>query len=542
MKIYSFVLLALFLLSTALCHTYVQVGVNSNFLIDEGKVYFAQSDGTLAVLNLATGEVIARKKNIYYSDTLKIVENGLFVFTYSQLTMLNKNTLKVIWQTNVSHRPIIRDNILVSYDGNGLVECRELTTGKVLWSYNLEGALYYEIKNGKVLVFREAVYEGPNVKPAVVLLDLSTGKELLHRTTPPNVHYLDVAFDGEKIYISSGNFKGEHIPNLTRFDSGRPTAIFERMLIWDLAGNELESTPISDGKNKRLDDELPWRKGKKNNNPSISYDEYTKTNFEFDGANICIAAPFRYGSRDDQDSEHFVEVELTSEKENWKGYLPYLKYPEKVVEVLLTENILLIGTDFGHVEAIDRTTGQSKWMYIFPTFRRTMSYSSYGMPPMMATAAKTYEEENKHKKPESGFVLVGAKNPSIPNVIFDPNPAPNPYKDLTAYLVIAWICVLIPIFATGCIIWLAKKNSMDARVSAIFAFIVVIISLMLVTNFGRVSISSAIGFRVAILAALITTAVYAVIAIKNKNWVSGWLVLLLTLATGLLIFPAFLRL
>jgi len=68
-------LILLSISSTALCHIFIQVGVNSNIVVDEGKVYFAQSDRSLTVLNLETGAVIARKHDNDYAGTFLLVED-----------------------------------------------------------------------------------------------------------------------------------------------------------------------------------------------------------------------------------------------------------------------------------------------------------------------------------------------------------------------------------------------------------------------------------------------------------------------------------
>jgi len=531
--------------STAHCYTYHQVGVNSNFLVDQDKVYFAQSDGTLTVLNLDTGDVVARNRNIDYGGTLQLAENGILVCTYGELTVLNMNTLEVIWQAKEEFNPVIEGNRLVSYDGYGLIDCRDLATGKTLWSYDLPGALEFAAQKGKLLVFREAVYDGPIGVPAVVLLDMDSGKELLHRTTPPNVHFLGAFFNGEKIYLPSGRYKGEHTPNLTRYDTGRPSARFERMLVWDLEGNELASVPVSGGELKTpdggdafqfgdsvfarnrvwesIDDVPPWRVGGgKEVSREVCVDkmkEVAITCFDCGSAIVSVTVTADFGSRFDPDPERSVEVALKSEKDNWKGFLPYLKNPGKVVIVELTEKLLLLGTDLGHVEAVDRVTGHSKWMYVFPTIRQTMSYSSYGRPPMMATAAKTYEKENRHKQPESGLILAGTDRRSTPKVSFDPEPA-NPYRRLPLFLAIAWAGILIPIGFTGFVVRLAKKRNWAARIPAVITLMLAMTAVATFYFYGYVSIPTAFCFRGAIAVPLIVAAIFALQTIKEKHWIS----------------------
>ncbi|UCE50130.1 MAG: PQQ-binding-like beta-propeller repeat protein [Phycisphaerales bacterium] len=563
------VLLALLVLVTpALCHTYVQVGVNSNFLIDDGKVYFAQSDGTLTALNLDTGEVLARKSNIKYGGTLRLVDKGILMRTYKQLAVLDQSTLEVIWQAKDEYDSTIEDDRVVSYDGNGLVDCRDLETGKILWSYNLLGALDIVVQKAKVLLFRSAVYEGPKGTPAVVLLDLESGQELMHKTTPPNVHYLEAYFDGERIYLPTGSYKGQHTPNITRYNAGRPSAHFERLVVWDLAGAEVESIPVPAGFEthkprrdkafvlgdkvfargrvwKSLEDVPPQREGCgrpiSRRPPEDSRKEVTATRFDLADGTVTITTTTDYGPRFDLEAERNTGVELKSSTGNWRASLPYLKNPGQVVVVAATDKKILLGTNLGHVEAINRQDGQSQWMYVFPTMRRTMSYSTYGMPPMMAKAAATYRRDNEDNKPECGLMLEDADEPSQPKVVFDPEPA-NPYSRLPLYLTIAWTGVLLPVLLTVLVIVLCRKRQLDVRIPAASGLVLAIGAVCCFFFYGRVSIATAIGFRFGMAIPLAVASQYAVRSLRQKREISGALVLLAALALGIFILPTFLRL
>ncbi len=94
---------------------------------------------------------------------------------------------------------------------------------------------------------------------------------------------------------------------------------------------------------------------------------------------------------------HIVEgdrplmIGLESEDHKWTGTLPYLPSPGIVFAVGSTADRIVLGSNLGHVECLDAATGKSLWMYLFPTIRHTMSYSSRGLPPYMATAAAIHK-------------------------------------------------------------------------------------------------------------------------------------------------------
>ncbi len=434
-------------------YTYRQVGVASNFVIREDKVYFSQSDDSLTILDLETGDVVLRKKDVFPARTLQSTDVGILLQSHRGMALLRPVTLDVIWQAEKRHGSLLGEQRLIAQDGNGLVECRALATGNVLWSYKLPGALDVVVERGKVLVFRSAVYEGRNGVPAVVLLDLKTGKEILHKTTPPGVHYIEAFFDGERVYLAAGTYKGEYTPNITRYDKGRPSACFEHLLIWDLSGHEIESIPAPESlRNNRLrlyhepftlggrifvrghaydsDEGIPPATTGLGelvpNRIPIGDPRTVFTRFAVQGGVLTMrpAAILRKMSYRDNEP---VMISLESEYHQWTGKLPYLPSPGTLFAVGSTADRILLGSNLGHVECIDRETGRSIWMYVFPTIRHTLSASSWSSPPDKAAAAAQYERDNRNLKPESGMVLDGSTEPSKPKIVLDPFPT-NPFK------------------------------------------------------------------------------------------------------------------
>lgn len=521
-------------------------------------MYFAQSDGSLTVLDINTGSVLERKSNIDYGGTLQLVDEGIFVRTYGKLAVLNKSTLEVIWQAEKEYDPVIEGHRLVSYDGNGLVECRAMETGKILWSYNLPGALDIVVLKGKVLIFRDARYDGAEEKPSVVLLDLETGQELLCRNSPPLVHYFKAYFDGDRIYLETGPYK----------DGYRTSARFENLIVWDLEGREIESIPVPADINKEnlADDEAftlkgkvfargrvwksiedipPWRDGRAQSRSSQDTEdgkkEITVARFDLADGNVTISTTGDHGSRYNSSAERKVAIELKSSTDNWKGSLPYLKPPGDVVVLSATDQKIILGTNLGHIEAINRQDGQSDWMYIFPTMRHTMSYSGGCMPPMLATAAAIYKRENQKKEPESGLMLDGSDEPSKPKIVFDPEPA-RPFEKLPLYLAIAWAGVLLPLTFTGSVLRLSRKRNWGIHVPALNSLVMAASATVVLFFYGRVSVPTALGLRAAMGVPLIIAIFLSMRALREKRWISGAIILLLAIALGVFIFPAFLRL
>lgn len=524
---------------TALPYTYHQVGVYSNILIDQGRVIFIQADGSLTALNLEDGAVLVRDLSRSYSGDLKRVPSGILVLGYSEITWLRPDGLSPMWETKASYDPNILEDALVSYDGNGLVECRSLENGNLLWSYNLPGALQVVAQSEMVLVHRAATYEATETTTS--LLDLRTGKEIFRKTPPPGIYWNNAFFDGTNIYVQTGPYIGK-----------RSDYKLERLAIWNTRGEETSSIPIP----------TDWR-----NNPRNSDQHFELDNKTFDRGRVYDTRHPRTDWRSGASSEtivrtnggvelvetkidfgdglfwiqrarNHVEYELQSPSGTWLGTLPYLQKHGGISALAASDGKVVLGSNLGHVECIDSRNGESKWLYVFPTMRHTMSYSSpNGLPPMMATAAGIFRRENMDK-PKSGFQIINGK-PSTPSIILDPKPA-DPFRDLLLYSTIAWAGAGIPLIGFFGLHRYRKIRPADNRALVVFTALLTAISFACFFAFGRVSVSSYIAL-------LLATVVGVVLGFSDVYfcWRRGqriWAVACAPLfgAMGLLILPMFL--
>jgi outer membrane protein assembly factor BamB len=531
-------------------YTYIQVGVDSNFLTEDGRVYFAQSNGSLTVLDLKTGEVILRKKDRDYSGTIISTDHGILVHNYGKITMIDRRSLIPIWQTESHYKANVTEDFLVSYDGNGLVECRHLSDGSTRWSYNLPGALDIIAEGQNVLVHRAATFEGT---PTTVLLDLDTGKEVFRKQPPPNVHYGKVFFDGEKIYLETGSFTDK-----------RSDYTCEKLTVWNISGEEIGSLSLSDVEQKfggRLSEEPfvidnktfymsrvysqgqpvpPWRHGRGKgvrviqNNP---LEHKTVDKFDVDEGEVLITSIADLSVSLDSDSACVSTIEFKSKADNWNGVLPYLKGDGRVSVVGSSADKLLIGTNLGHVECIEKSTGCSLWMYIFPTMRHGVSFSSHGMGPTMAEAAAIFRRENKRTDPVSGMRLLNSPEPeSNPRIIFDPDPT-DPFEKLPLYLAIAWSAAIVPLILLSCMHISRRIRRLDpvafALVSAVLTFILTFSFLF----YGRVSFGSSIALRLSFIVVIGIGFTYSAQVYPKRKHISA--ILFSIFVTSLvIIFPA----
>lgn len=477
------------------CRGYIwtdPTGIRSNLLIDRGRVLFTQPRGTLTALDVATGAVLARKGNLGYSRRLKSVDRGILAETSRGVALLDRTSLDVLWQISDRRYGVASGGHMVCWDDDGLRTCLSLDTGQDLWSYHLSGGYCIAAEKGKALLFNSTVYDGAKGTSAVVLLDLETGKELLHRTTPPGIHYWPPYFDGEHIYLPCRSQGGESPPDTSCPDRGRPSAPFERMLVWDLTGREIESIPVPDeltksilelaegfvlaGKAfaggrvwKHLEDEPGGyrpkglvmalededKSGKMQHYQPAEHDPgmlllamrdrracsyRQETRFNLGDDCLIIANVIEYVRKDGRPPTQYVAVELRSSHGNWEGRLPHVRDAVTVVvSVAATERWLLLGTVFGHVEAIDRATGESLWMYICG--------------------------DAQYRPPEAGLRLAGSSEPPHPAIIIDPEPylrsPPSPFPAMRRIhpLVAAYYRIVEAVFCLTLALrrWISRK-------------------------------------------------------------------------------------
>src|SRR5437879_1534247 len=113
------ILLAAILCNSAFfahAYTFCQVGMDSNLLVDGDRIVFCQSDGTLTVLAVETGQVFRRVKGHDFSGTLERIPQGILMLHYGSIALLNPTNFAVMWETTSHYDPTVSSNTLVSYD------------------------------------------------------------------------------------------------------------------------------------------------------------------------------------------------------------------------------------------------------------------------------------------------------------------------------------------------------------------------------------------------------------------------------------------
>lgn len=502
-------------------HTSAEVGVDSNFVTVGDKVFFVQADRTLTVLDLRTGAVLARLLDGDYSSTLRQIDEGILAFGYSRVTLVDLDSLTLRWSVAkpLGIREItVLDRCLVTSDRKGLVECRELRSGVVQWTYNLPGAVNIVAQKDHVLIHQD--YE--KYPTVVVLLELSTGREVYRKEPPNNVQYLRAYFDGDQAYVALGSVRQD--------ESGNAEALvqemtFDRLLAWDLAGKEtanFEAPANVRGKDSfGLAQEEFTIEGRRFTRSGVVCPEYGECPDVGPTMRPLSRATGRIELPDgsirirnflaDIDGELGTVVERVSPVGGWKGYLPYVGFNGSIVEEDVAGDCLLLGSNQGHVECVDVATGGSRWLYVFPAVSRIGSYSfPYGMPPYYADQARAFRRKNEGSRNARGLIrlsmafredtarwveVVSSAENEQSTVIVDPSPQ-DLFEDLPYLLAEAWLGATMPILVLLLVVLVARENKKLPRwtLAGLWTAALLVGGSNLFSN-GRVAFSSTVAIK-----------------------------------------------
>lgn len=502
-----------------------QVGIDSNFLIVGDRIFFAQADDSLTVLDLRNGAVLARLVDGDYSGTLRQTDEGILVWAYRRITLIDLDTLVPRWSVLKPHGVYnvnILNRQLLASDGDGMIECRDLASGEVQWTYNLPGAVDIVAQSNHVLIHQKYT----KYPTTVVLLEVATGQELYRKEPPANVLYLRAYFDGEQVYVACGTVSDDELEESESFG---PDATCDRFLVWDIAGREtmnFEAPPSVRGKDIELDYEEFTIVGKRFTRSGLVLSEGSEysvmgpivkqhtletANLKLPDGSVQIREYL-----EDRDGKYGTVVEYLSVLGEWQGYLPYLGVHGRISQAAVANDSLLLGSNVGHVECIDVVTGSSRWMYVFAAIERIMSYSSPGgLPPYYADQAKEFRRANQDKRNVTGMIVLPTTMSldtvrwadvatSVEKrhltVIVDPSPQ-DPFNELPDLLRVAWAGATAPILLLALVVTafrMVKRKLQRGAVAGLWLTVLVIGGVNLFF-FGRVAFSSTMATKLVLL-------------------------------------------
>lgn len=466
---------------------FVRVGVDSNLLaLDDGRLVFTQSDGSLTVLDLATGDVLLRRSDRSYSGTFVRVPPGILLVSYDWIALLDAGDLTTRWETRAASDPNLADGLLVSHDGNGRVEARALDSGALLWSHELPGALELDARNGRLLVHR--TYAGP---PTAELLDLATGRSVFSRTSG---NVTAVGFDGRWLFVPTGG-------------SGAGT---DRVEIRDRDGDLRDTVdvprtwahpPARSYPTRAERDRVLLDAGVVPDGPSpypAGYEPLRRAPDDApfagaDGANLLTAV-------------HAASV-LSGALHVGSGG-PAIRVGDRVV----------ISSRSGFVECVDVAAAKSTWLYRFPALDHQMSGSfPLGMGPRLLERALKFRREWDH---------FAADLDGQTRLVADPQPY-APFPSLIRAMVLAALASTAPF---GLALWLRRSPAVPDGLTSGLTLALATVPLGALGTWARVALATTVLLKVSIGALLIVSATSLRLRQLRSIWgvvtIVGWGVLL----------------
>lgn len=533
---------ALFLAEFPLrAYTFVQAGVDSNFLVDGDRVLFAQPDGSLTVLSAASGEVLAREKNRNYSGTLALTPRGLLIFNDQTLALLNPTNFTVLWEIPARMAPDIVDDVLVLQDGEGRVDCRDLATGRLRWTRSLPIPLQVVAEPAGVLVHHNPGVD-ENAMPVTALLDLEHGKELFRRTPPAGTNWASVYFTGTNLYVEAGMFRrklSDYDPtrlvrlNLQGEEIGAipiPSALQDSVRNGDLF--ELDGMTFWNGRIYGARSEIPFEKlgTLRTSANQTNASKVVESEYDFGPGQALTERARLISGTNSTGNAYAMEIEWRSPTNHWIGVLPYLMDRGRIAALGHAGGRILLGTDLGQVECIDAATGESLWLYRFPTLRRTISSSSQGMPPTLVEAEAAFRSDNAHPA-TAGLQVIGGKS-GKPRLTSDPAPV-DPYAGLGKKIAIAWAAAAVPFAFLVALHLLPRTRRMEPAILGSIAAWTTFLVLCGFLFFGRVSGPSSVALIVTLVTGMALGALNAVRCYHREEWGEAAIIMTVFVAVGL---------
>ncbi len=529
------------------------VGIDSNLAVVEGRVVFVQGDEGLTALDVDTGDVVQRKTDQDYAGVFEVANGRLFLYwgpyDAKVCSRLDPDTLDIVWTAEMYDFPWVYQDYYIAKTTKEEIVCRSIDSGRTLWETRVEpGGIVDACPSYVVLKWKGKGDRSPEGSTFHVY-DMDTGAFLFlgHVAGPSSA--LCFYSSKEKIFVLTG-------PPLS---DDWTSASLERLLVFDRTGKQLEALEIPRETFQETDYRIPaftlqgqtfypWgsvlpsgEEPRESDSVRVlwfihglSFDSAMIASGVFEEDDIDIAydadsVPLGHRRYESLAIGRFTPRSGTG----WTGYFPYLSPYGGIRTVAEYQGKLLIGSNRGHVECVDLAEGRSLWLYSFPFVVRTMSYTfPGGMPPTRLEQARSFEEDYKAKRPESGVVRLPDNLEAIPEnaeairalattattrVVVDPDPI-NPFREsLTEDLVLIWGLAVIPFPLLALTLVVRRKRKWLKENSVWVALVAFLGAWVAFLSDSWLSAATLVAEKIAIAVTALAVVAFAVEAIRRRR-------------------------
>lgn len=363
------------------------------FLVDRGRLLFTQGYEGLTILDLADGKVLKRydRSPGLSSQRLAIVDGDIMGFGYNHVFRLDRDTCEALWQADISNATLY-DDLLIGENDNNLLGV-DIKSGKRRWSVGI-GYSPLWLRHGDRIF---CLGGGRRHTDRLLCIDAVSGEVLWTRKAGAGEEFWKLACSENQVYVLS---------QISR--DYRQGTFSNTIRTWNHAGEELASLQpdIRDMHiyQYKTDDTSfvvegvahPQPRSKEGDFPLLRpetrqpdarerecLDLATEKNtigFVLPGGGLLIGpAGFRRGSprrrgydtwRPSDGRLHYIDA-----ARHWGGTTGYLNMGVRNPLLWATADgdMLLVASVLGQVECLEKTTGRSLWIYVYPTPREDLS-------------------------------------------------------------------------------------------------------------------------------------------------------------------------
>lgn len=144
------------------------------------------------------------------------------------------------------------------------------------------------------------------------------------------------------------------------------------------------------------------------------------------------------------DDSHQCPVSYRDRDNAWSGDVSYVSrhWFNQPDRILITDDVIIIAATYGQIECLERGTGRSRWLYVYPTRRYLLSKQVWdgGSWEGFYTSRLRAYNAGLADKGQTGTILDGASVGQTFSVIGDPSPA-NLYLKTTLF---AYVYAFLP--------------------------------------------------------------------------------------------------
>lgn len=437
---------------TAHAYMFMQSMYQSRLFMYRDTVIFLQPDGSITVLALKDGSVLRRAKqpgrnfHTLRADLFEERNGNILGASNGSLFLLDGKTFELLWAQKAV-QPLLRPEAYYYSDGNHALAAADPGTGKDIWRVDVGGYGQFEYSGGRIFVLASNHWNADN--SFLVCLDAADGRELWRKSAPRNTAWMRLAVSDAKLYVVRADYDGQ----------SKSDRSIREVMVWNHDGEFLESSPPGPGLNKtdawsidNVDLHLEGTTYRKRGIPyaespmrALTAAEQARFNFRTRNGPEGFALPgggvvgtvIEESSKSEQhDGAANRRLFFIEDSIAWTRKADYLEFQGRngLFDAVESGDSLVLAYRLGQVECLDRRTGKSRWLYIFPTNRADLSGPYRFMPSphhkeyYLDSLARYRRETNGIGI--SGTVIDGDTGAPGTRIIIDPAPV-HYYEEFT---------------------------------------------------------------------------------------------------------------